>query len=182
VRAVPLRHCLAAGLLVLLYGCMSAEVDDGGSTAPTPETPSKRPAETAPAAVPERPAPPVSGLGAADLLGAFPGGPRPAPDDKAIGGPVFNGPYALELGISDRRRARVAMHMALEWLPVGRMQIWRNPENGHWGTVMATRTYLDAKGVWCREYRQTVTLGGVENQETGAMCRGTDGVWRAMTS
>ena len=181
MRAVSLQHCLAAGLLVLLFGCASGDAGDDAPTETAPETPSEQLAEKPPPVAPQ-PAAPASGLGAADLLGALPGGAAPAPDDRAIGGRIFNGPYALDLGVADRRRARKAMHLALEWLPVGRMKVWRNPDNGHWGTVTATRTYLDAKGVWCRTYRQTVTLGGVENQENGAMCRAADGIWRPVTS
>lgn len=175
MSAVILRICVAAIASAVLFGCAPAGVDEAG----------RKQEEAKPDAVPEQaaasppaPASPVSGLGAAGLLGPAPGREIPAPDAAAIEGRVFNGAYAVELGASDQRRAREAIHTALEWLPVGRMKIWRNPDNGHWGTVMATRTYQDAKGLWCREYRQTVTLGGLENQDTGAACRGADGVWR----
>ena len=87
----------------------------------------------------------------------------------------------MDLGAADSRRAREAIHMALEWLPVGRLKVWRNPENGHWGTVTAMRTYQNAKGLWCREYRQTVTIGGDENQDIGVACRNADGVWQPMS-
>ena len=172
-------------MLAVLYGCASADVDGSGQEDAKPETAPGQATETAPptaeAALPAgeaAPAKPASGLGAAGFLGPVPDGKTPAADAAAVRGRIFNGAYAVELGSADRRRARKAVHAALEWLPVGQMKVWRNPDNGHWGTVMATRTYQDAKGLWCREYRQTVTLGGDENQETAAACRSPDGVWQ----
>ena len=176
--AVSLRFCLAAATLVALSGCASGEAEGD------------RRAEAQPAAAPApaTPAQPAlatdsfSGLGIVGLLGPVPDEPTGKPNAAAVQGRMFNGAYAIELSNADRRRAGEAIHTALEWLPVGRMKIWRNPENGHWGTVTPTRTYQDANGAWCREFHQTVTIGGDENQDNGAACRRVDGVWLPMTS
>jgi surface antigen len=175
VPAVSLRSCIVvAAAFAILSGC--ASVDTEGE-AKDQETPTAAVPESA-AAPAELPAAQSAGLGPVALLGPAGSGTEPKPNANAVGGRVFNGAYAVELGAVDRRRAREAIHTALEWLPVGRLKVWRNPDNGHWGTVTATRTYQDAKGAWCREYSQTVTLGGDENQESGVACRGIDGAWR----
>ena len=41
--------------------------------------------------------------------------------------------------------------------------------------------YQDAGGRYCREYRQTITLGGQEHQGNGSACREPDAVWRIMS-
>ena len=36
----------------------------------------------------------------------------------------------------------------------------RNPDTGHYGTVTPLRTFQDAGGQYCREFQQTITVGG----------------------
>lgn len=168
MSAKSLRFCVfAATAFAVLSGCASVAVDgeakkEGTQTETAPGPNQKPNKESAP--------------GAAGLLGSVLN--RAKPNADAVTGRIFTGAYAVELGAADRRRAREATHAALEFLPVGQLKVWRNPDNGHWGTVTATRTYEDAAGSRCREYRQTVTIGGDENKDTGAACRDADGVWR----
>jgi surface antigen len=163
---------LAVAALLVLSGCTPAVEGDGEALKPE-----LKPEQGV--AVPEpRPIDSLIGLGGANLLGSAPEVDTPKPNAAAVRGVIFNGAYAVVLGSSDQQRARGAIHTALEWLPVGRSKLWRNPDNGHWGTVTPTRTYQDANGAWCREFHQTVTIGGDENHDTSKACRGADGVWR----
>ena len=83
----------------------------------------------------------------------------------------------MNFDLSDVRAAQ----NALETTPAGQTSIWRNPVNGHWGTVTPSRTFQDASGRYCRDYRQTVTVDGQEHQGNGTACRETDGAWRIMS-
>lgn len=55
---------------------------------------------------------------------------------------------------------------------------WSNPDSGNSGTIAPTRTYQTAQGEYCREYQQTVTVGGESQQAYGTACRQPDGTWR----
>ena len=175
-----MRATLIVGLLAL-HACTAAPDTDDAGKAGNAETAS------APAA---SSAPPVSGgLGLramGGLLGRVPGpnGADPAP--AVIGGRLLSGPYQAQLEDSDIKRARRAAVAAFDGVPSGQTKIWRNPANGHWGTLTPTRTYTDAGGRYCRDYQQTVTLGGEEYQGNGTVCfenGAGDGraVWRVMS-
>jgi surface antigen len=104
-----------------------------------------------------------------------------------ISGRLLGGPYFVHLEASDKKRARRAAATAFDRLPSGQTKIWRNPENGHWGTLTPTRTYVNADGRYCRDYDQTVTLGGQEYQANGTVChdagtgKGPAGGWRVVS-
>jgi surface antigen len=42
------------------------------------------------------------------------------------------------------------------------------------------RDGTDAAGTWCREYRTTVTVGGLAQQAFGTACRQPDGTWKVV--
>ena len=46
----------------------------------------------------------------------------------------------------------------------------------------ATRTYKTESGQYCREYQQTITVGGKTEQGYGRACRQPDGSWRIVDS
>jgi surface antigen len=95
-------------------------------------------------------------------------------------GRLLEGPYVVLLTTDDRARAQRAAVVSFESTPSGQTTIWRNPGNGHWGTLTPSRTFRDATGRYCRDYRQTVTIGGQEHQGNGSACREPDGIWRIM--
>jgi surface antigen len=125
------------------------------------------------------------GLGpaaAGGLLAAnTPAKPRTALSKERVTGRLLEGPYVLLLTSEDTKRAERAAVVAFEGTPSGQTTIWRNPENGHWGTLTPSRTYRDAEGRYCRDFRQTVTIGGQEHQGNGSACRETGGAWRIMS-
>lgn len=125
----------------------------------------------------------AGGLGAAaagGLLAANTAGGPPASTPPHTAGRLLEGPYVVLLTTDDRARAQRAAVTAFESTPSGQTTIWRNPENGHWGTLTPSRTFRDASGRYCRDYRQTVTIGGQEHQGNGSACREPDGIWRIM--
>jgi surface antigen len=129
------------------------------------------------------PAPVAGGLGAnatGGLLAANSGGTATGRPEPQMSGRLLEGPYLIQLSKDDIGRAERAALTAFETTPAGQTTIWRNPGNGHWGTLTPLRTFQDASGRYCREYRQTVTIGGQEHQGNGSACREPDAVWRIM--
>jgi len=66
---------------------------------------------------------------------------------------------------------------ALETASTGQSQSWKNPDNGNSGTITPTKTYQE-DGTYCREYSQTVTVGGKTQNAYGTACRQPDGSWK----
>ena len=87
-----------------------------------------------------------------------------------------------EVGKSLDRADQLAMERttqhALETAPQGQASTWNNPDTGHYGTVIPMRTFQQSDGSFCREYQQTVTIGGRSQQAYGTACRQADGSWR----
>lgn len=65
---------------------------------------------------------------------------------------------------------------ALETYKTGQTAAWRNPDSGNSGTITPTRTYQEASG-YCREYTQTISVGGKTEKAYGKACRQSDGSW-----
>ena len=72
---------------------------------------------------------------------------------------------------------RAAQH-ALDVAPTGQTVAWHNPDSGHHGTMTPVRTYQIDSGQYCREYQQTVVIGGQEERAFGTACRQPDGSWQ----
>lgn len=130
------------------------------------------------------PSPAAGGLGAnatGGLLAAPDTTPAPGATPVRMEGRLLDGPYVPLLNKEDFERAQQAALTAFESTPSGQTTIWRNPTNGHWGTLTPTRTYENADGRYCRDYRQTITLGGQEHQGNGTACREPDAVWHIVS-
>ncbi len=67
---------------------------------------------------------------------------------------------------------------ALETAQPGQSLPWTNPETGNHGTVTPYKYYQTADGTYCREYSQTITVGGKMEQAYGRACRQADGAWQ----
>ena len=67
---------------------------------------------------------------------------------------------------------------AFEQVSTGQTSTWVNPDSGHSGTVTPTRTYQAQGGQYCREFQQTVTVGGDTQEAYGTACRQEDGSWK----
>lgn len=100
-----------------------------------------------------------------------------------IGGTVLGGLLGSEIGKS-LDKADVTYHnrtqtQALEYNKVGTTSSWRNPDSGASGTFTPTKTY-ENHGQYCREYNQTVSVGGKTEKAYGTACRQPDGSWKVM--
>lgn len=65
--------------------------------------------------------------------------------------------------------------------PVGQSIAWNNPESGNYGTYTPTRDGSDAAGRYCREYRQTINVGGRSETAVGTACQNSDGTWQVIS-
>jgi len=70
---------------------------------------------------------------------------------------------------------------ALESTASGTATTWKNPDSGHSGAVTPKRTYQTASGQYCREYTQTINVGGKKQQSYGTACRQPDGQWKIVS-
>lgn len=86
---------------------------------------------------------------------------------------------------TSRRRAGVAAEQALETAAVGESIEWENPDNSGgpaYGSATVTRQGADSEGRTCREFQQTVTIGGRQEQSYGTACRDANGDWKIVSS
>jgi surface antigen len=82
-----------------------------------------------------------------------------------------------QLDKADREHAEHTAQQALENSKVGQVSEWKNPDSGHSGTIMPTRTYKGSQGRQCREYTQTIYIGTQAQKAYGKACRQPDGTW-----
>ena len=127
--------------------------------------------------------------GAGTGIGAVAGGLLGAQFGKGPGKLLFAGLGAVAGGLvgnsigksmddTDKMMAERASQKALESTPSGNSIAWTNPDNGHSGTITPTKTYKQNDGGYCREYSQTVTIAGKQQQAYGKACRQQDGAWK----
>lgn len=72
----------------------------------------------------------------------------------------------------------VAGQEALESARSGTIVTWRNPDDGTSGSFVPKPAFQDHSGRICREFEQTVTIGGQLQQVWGTACRQPDGWWQ----
>ena len=93
-----------------------------------------------------------------------------------IGG-LVGSEIGRQMDMNDRRYANAAINRAYD-APVGNEIAWNNPESGNYGTVTPLRDGTSTSGQYCREFQQTITIGGRREQGVGVACRQPDGTWR----
>jgi len=107
----------------------------------------------------------IVGVAAGTLLGALLGSEVGRSLDKA------------DLAYADRANAQA------QSAPIGQPIRWNNPESGNSGVVTPVRDGTDsATGAYCREFQQTVKIGGKTEQAYGTACRQPDGTWKVIGS
>jgi surface antigen len=62
--------------------------------------------------------------------------------------------------------------------PVGQAITWYNPQSGAQGSITPTREGQSNDGAYCREYQQTISVGGQTQRAYGQACRQPDGSWK----
>ncbi len=82
--------------------------------------------------------------------------------------------------LDDRERLIMARTTTktLEAAPSGTVVPWRDPDSGTHGSVTPKPAYQNAQGDYCREYQQSITIGGKSKSAYGTACRNADGSWR----
>ncbi len=65
--------------------------------------------------------------------------------------------------------------------PLGETISWNNPQSGNYGTVTPTRDGQSSDGSYCREYQQTIYVGGRQETAVGTACKQADGTWRIVS-
>lgn len=61
--------------------------------------------------------------------------------------------------------------------PIGEQITWNNPQSGNSGTITPVRDGYSTGGRYCREYQQTVTVGGRKESAFGTACQSPNGDW-----
>jgi len=103
----------------------------------------------------------IAAIAAGTLLGAFVGSQIGDSLDKA-----------------DIAYYNQTTQIALEKTSIGTKSEWKNPDNDHSGAITPTKTYQTAGGKFCREFTQTVNIGGKTEEAYGTACRQEDGSWQ----
>jgi surface antigen len=156
---MSVRQSLAAAATVLaLGGCAT---NDGG---PGPKT--------------------VVGAGTGAIIGGLAGsaigrGDAGSVVAGALIGGLLGGAIGASLDEQDRQRAYAAEMDALERGRSGAPVAWRNPDSGHYGTVVPGPAF-DRGGRNCREYTHTIYIDGRPQTARGTACRQPDGTWQPM--
>lgn len=126
-------------------------------------------------------------LGAAG--GAVAGSQFGKGDGRLVGvaaGTLLGALIGSEVGRSLDRADRAAManstQSALEHSPSERPTRWSNPDSGNSGTVTPKPAYTNREGQYCREFQQTIIVGGQEERAYGTACRQPDGSWQIVSA
>lgn len=103
----------------------------------------------------------IAAIAAGTLLGAWAG--------SEVGASLDRADMAYYNNTSQR---------ALESNKTGVTSTWTNPDSGNSGTITPTRTINQGDGSVCREYTQTINVGGKSERAYGQACRQPDGSWQ----
>ncbi len=98
-------------------------------------------------------------------------------------GAVLGGLLGSEVGRSldsaDRLQATRANQLA-QSAPIGQTVTWNNPDSGNYGAVTPTRDGVSSAGNYCREFQQSITVGGRTQAGYGTACHQADGSWELL--
>lgn len=123
----------------------------------------------------------LAGAGAGALIGSSVGHGEGQVLAVAVGtllGALLGGEVGRTMDRADQLAAERAYEQAQN-APIGQPITWNNPDNGHYGSVTPVREGThDQSGEYCREFQQTVTIGGRPEDAYGVACRQPDGAWR----
>ncbi|HEY1096457.1 MAG TPA: RT0821/Lpp0805 family surface protein [Alphaproteobacteria bacterium] len=129
----------------------------------------------------------VGGLGGA-VLGGLAGSQIGGGSGRlwATGAGVLIGALAgSEIGKSLDRADQTYMNQAYSkamTAPAGQNITWSNPDSGNSGSYNTVRTGRASNGGQCREYTQTINVGGKSQQGVGQACQNPDGSWQIVSN
>ena len=122
----------------------------------------------------------LGGAAAGGLLGSQMGKGRGQMVTTGLG--VLLGAWAgNELGSrmdeTDRQRGLQAERRAYS-APIGQQITWNNPQTGNSGVIVPVRDGYANDGAYCREFQQSIIVGGQKQQAYGKACQQPDGSWK----
>ncbi len=91
--------------------------------------------------------------------------------------PAHGQPFGNSLDPSAQAAAG-NLQQALENNKTNQASEWVNPDTRASGTATPVRTFRTADGTNCREFVETIIIGGRHEQGYGTACRQPDGSWR----
>jgi len=122
----------------------------------------------------------LGGAAAGGLAGSALGGGAAG----TMAGVLLGGFLGNQLGGSiddaDRRRAAAAERRAYT-APIGQQITWNNPSNGNSGVITPVRDGYAQNGSYCREFQQSIVVGGQQKQGYGTACQQPDGSWKIVS-
>jgi len=78
-----------------------------------------------------------------------------------------------KLNNEERRVHTSTISNTIQTSKIGEGNKWYNPQTGNSGRVIVTE-----QEKYCREYQETIVIGGREHQAYGKTCRQPDGSWK----
>jgi surface antigen len=120
------------------------------------------------------------GAGTGALLGSQIGSGRGTLVAVAVGtlaGALLGQEVGRSLDNADQLTMERNAQYALENTRSNVATTWKNPDTGNYGSITPVETYRTSQGQYCREYTQTVVVGGQAQQAYGTACRQPDGSW-----
>lgn len=127
------------------------------------------------------------GAGGGALLGSSIGGHGHGTGSITGGiiGGILGAGIGHEIGASldraDMQYYQQTSQKALETAQPGQTLPWRNPESGHSGSITPKAHYQTSSGQYCREFTQTINVGGRVQSGYGTACRQPDGSWQIVS-
>lgn len=97
-------------------------------------------------------------------------------------GAALGNSVGASLDRADMQYYNQSSQRALENTPSGQVVEWRNPDSGNSGTIVPQNVYRSDNGQYCREYSQTIRVGGELKKGYGQACRQPDGEWRIVSN
>lgn len=96
----------------------------------------------------------------------------------ALAGSALGSNIGRHMDAEDRQRQAQATARALETRRAGETLPWHNAQSGNRGSITPERTWQRDDGTYCREFTQTVIVGGQKESAYGRACRQPDGSWK----
>lgn len=125
----------------------------------------------------------MSGRSGTNAAAASAASTEPATSAAIIGamaGGLIGGKVGQGLSEREKRIALEAEYRALEYTPSGQSVPWKADATGNSGEVTAAQPYRVGSQD-CRQYSQTVTIGGQQRSARGTACRNPNGSWTPLT-
>lgn len=96
-------------------------------------------------------------------------------------GSLLGSEVGKSLDRADIAYMQQTQQQALETAPSGTSSAWQNPDSGNSGVIVPQPAVQRADGTYCREFQQTITVGGQTETAYGRACRQPDGQWKIVS-